>query len=255
MGPGAVADTAQIADIGRLLDALAAPTGEWAEAATLGRSLEGSPIRAMRVGEAARPATLLVVAGVHGDEPATVAAAIDLGRRIQAGALAAPRPFWLMAACNPDGLRRGIKNNARDVDLNRNFPAANFTAQHHPGYCPGAAPLSEPETRALVELIDREAIERVVAVHAPFACVNFDGPAADWAGEVAAACGWPVKADIGYPTPGSLGSWLGRDRGMPVLTLELPPGPLAGFAAACRAALAAAVGATIFGDSAGAAHR
>ena len=62
----------------------------------------------------------------------------------------------------------------------------------------------------------------MVAVHAPFACVNYDGPAAAWADAVAAACGWPARADIGYPTPGSLGSWLGVDRGLPVLTLELP---------------------------------
>ena len=77
----------------------------------------------------------------------------------------------------------------------------------------------------------------MVAVHAPFACVNYDGPAAPWAQAVAAACGWPARADIGYPTPGSLGSWLGIDRGLPVLTLELPPGPLAGFRSPAAAAL------------------
>ena len=59
--------------------------------------------------------------------------------------------------------------------------------------------------------------------------MNYDGPAADWAAAVAAACGWPVRSDIGYPTPGSFGSWLGLDGGLPVLTIELPPGPLTGF--------------------------
>src|SRR6185295_15436824 len=137
----------------------------------------------------------------------------------------------------PDGIQAGRKNSARDVDLNRNFPARNFTAQHRPGYFPGVAPLSEPETSALAGLLDREAIRRVVAVHAPFACVNFDGPAAAWAEAVAAACGWPARGDIGYPTPGSLGSWLGVDRGLPVLTLELPPGPLSRFRDAAAAAL------------------
>jgi protein MpaA len=74
-------------------------------------------------------------------------------------------------------------------------------------------------------------------VHAPFACVNYDGPAAAWAKAVAAACGWPARGDIGYPTPGSLGSWLGVDRGLPVLTLELPPGPLSRFRDQAGAAL------------------
>ena len=58
---------------------------------------------------------------------------------------------------------------------------------------------------------------------------------------VSAASGWPVRPQIGYPTPGSLGSWLGIDRGIPILTLELPAGPLASFRAAASAALDGAV--------------
>ena len=34
--------------------------------------------------------------------------------------------------------------------------------------------------------------------------------------------GYPTMASIGYPTPGSLGSWAGIDRGIPIITLELP---------------------------------
>jgi protein MpaA len=147
----------------------------------------------------------------------------------------------VVPALNPDGLVAGIKNAASDVDLNRNFPARNFERAHAPGYDPGPAPLSEPETALLARLIAELHIEAVLSVHAPFACVNFDGPAGAWAQAVAAACGWPVRPNIGYPTPGSLGSWLGVDRGIPVLTLQLPPGPLAGFRAAAAAALDAAV--------------
>jgi len=105
------------------------------------------------------------------------------------------------------------------------------------GYFPGEEPLSEPETAALAALIDRAGIAGIVAVHAPFACVNYDGPAVAWAERVAAACGWPARGDIGYPTPGSLGSWFGIDRGLPILTVELPPGPLDAFRDRCRAAL------------------
>jgi len=140
-------------------------------------------------------------------------------------------------AVNPDGVVAGRKNSARDVDLNRNFPARSFTTVHAPGYFPGPAPLSEPESRVIADLVAREGIAAVVAVHAPFACVNFDGPASAWAAAVAVACGWPARGDIGYPTPGSLGGWLGVDRGLPVLTLELPPGPLAAFRGPAAAAL------------------
>jgi murein peptide amidase A len=204
----------------------------------IGRSAEGRPVVARRFGGPGVP--LLVMGGIHGDEPASVDALLDLVLRL-------PRddwpPFWLIPAANPDGLRAGRKNSARDVDLNRNFPARSFRSDHAPGYSPGPGPLSEPETRAIASLIDREAVRGAVAVHAPFACVNFDGPAAGWAEAVATACGWPARGDIGYPTPGSFGSWLGLDRGMPVLTLELPPGPLAGFRLAAAAALDAALAA------------
>jgi protein MpaA len=202
---------------------------------TLGRSSEGRPIVGRRFGGAAPP--LLIFGGIHGDEPASVAALVELAARLPSPA----PPLWLFPAVNPDGLVRGAKNSARDVDLNRNFPARSFTTAHAPGYSPGPAPLSEPETRLIAELISQERPRGAVAVHAPFACVNYDGPAAAWAAAVEAACGWPARSDIGYPTPGSFGSWLGTDGGVPVLTLELPPGPLDGFRRSAAAALDAAL--------------
>jgi protein MpaA len=205
----------------------------------IGRSSENRPLFGRRFGGAGAP--LLVLGGIHGDEPASVDALLALCARLGEDTA----PLWLIPAANPDGLHAGRKNSARDVDLNRNFPARSFTPTHAPGYFPGPAPLSEPETRAIAALVDREPIRGAVAVHAPFACVNYDGPAAAWAEAVAAACGWPARGDIGYPTPGSFGSWLGVDRGLPVLTLELPPGPLADFRDSAAAALAAAV--TYFG--------
>jgi protein MpaA len=177
---------------------------------------------------------------VHGDEASSVEAVVGLVRRVRASEVDAG-PLVVVPALNPDGLARAVKNNARDVDLNRNFAARNWSAEHAPGYFPGTAPLSEPETRLLAELVDAHGVSAVVAVHAPFACVNYDGPAAAWAEEVARACGWPAQSDIGYPTPGSLGSWLGVDRGLPVLTLELPPGAHAAFSRQAAAALDEAV--------------
>jgi protein MpaA len=206
----------------------------------LGRSTEGRPIWGGALGDG--PATLLLFGGIHGDEASSVEAVVGLVQRLGAGAGGAA-PLVVVPALNPDGLARNAKNSARDVDLNRNFPARNWTAQHAPGYFPGAGPLSEPETQVLAALVERHAPRGVIAVHAPFACVNYDGPssAAAWAQAVARACGWPARGDIGYPTPGSLGSWLGVDLGLPVLTLELPPGPHAAFGRQAAAALDEAV--------------
>jgi hypothetical protein len=191
----------------------------------------------------------LVVGGVHGDEPASVAASVEL---VHALAASPPsRPVWVLPVLNPDGIAAGTKDAASGVDLNRNFPAKNFSHAHPPGYDPGPRPLSEPETVALDGLVGRLDLEGIVAVHAPFACVNFDGPAGAWAARVSVACGWPVRGDLGYPTPGSLGSWLGRDRGLPVLTLELPPGPFSSFREPAVGALLAAVAPGPFVEEAG----
>jgi protein MpaA len=123
---------------------------------------------------------------------------------------------------NPDGLAAGTKNNAHDVDLNRNFAAASWRREHEAGYDPGPAPESEPETRALAELIRASGATRLVALHSPFRTVNFDGPARALAERMAALNGYGVTDDIGYPTPGSFGGRYGRDLGLEVITLEIP---------------------------------
>lgn len=209
-----------------------------AEGRPVATTREGRPIFWRRHGPPST-APLLVVGGVHGDEPASV----DATRALDAWLDAHPpaRTILVVAALNVDGWVRNTKDNAAGVDLNRNFAARNWAAQHPPGYRPGATPLCEPETAWLSRLIEDEGIVAIVAVHAPFACVNFDGPADEWAASVASASGWPVRPSIGYPTPGSLGSWFGGDRGQPILTLELPPGPYADFREAADAALRSAV--------------
>jgi protein MpaA len=107
------------------------------------------------------------------------------------------------------------------VDLNRNCPTANWAAtSEKPQHYPGHAPASEPETRALIRLIERLQPTLIVTLHAPLACVNYDGPAASSAAQLAAAIGLPVRAEIGYPTPGSLGTWAGVERGIPIVTVE-----------------------------------
>ena len=147
-------------------------------------------------------------------------------RRASPAAPPPAAPVWLLPALNPDGLARGSKNSARDVDLNRNFPARSFATAHAPGYFPGPAPLSEPETRVLADLVAREPTSR------PSSRSTRRSPASTTtARPPPGPRRWRRRAagrrarDIGYPTPGSLGSWLGIDRGLPVLTLELPPGP------------------------------
>jgi protein MpaA len=117
-------------------------------------------------------------------------------------------------------------------------PARSWTAAHAPGYFPGLHPLSEPESTALAALVDALRPRALVAVHQPFRCVNWDGPAEALAQAMSVASGYPPtgRASIGYPTPGSFGSLYGLDRQKPVVTFELPrPVDDADFAACLRA--------------------
>jgi protein MpaA len=169
----------------------------------------------------------LVVAGIHGEEPETT---VVLSRALRALAVPLKRCAVVLAA-NPDGLLRGTRGNARGVDLNRNFPASNWQAGavthrwviEEPSEVQlgtGRAPGSEPETAALLEVIHRFAPARIVALHAPLACIDapLDVPEAQWLAEKTQL---PLQDGVGYPTPGSLGSW-GEERGLPILTYEFP---------------------------------
>jgi len=188
----------------------------------VGVSVGGRPIEAFDVAgtEAAEGLGALVFGAIHGDEPGSA----ELCRRFVDGLRARPPRYRtiVIPVANPDGLAAGRKNNARDVDLNRNFAARNWVRAHDQGYDPGPTPASEPETVALVALIERWQPRALVAVHQPFRCVNWDGGGQGLADQMAAACGYPSVASVGYPTPGSFGSRYGVDDGRCVVTLELP---------------------------------
>lgn len=189
----------------------------------LGRSVRGQPIGALEFAPPsyARPRpTAILFGAIHGDEPVSAVMLEQLAEEL----VERPpgRPTWIIPCLNPDGVLAGTKNNAHDVDLNRSFAATSWRATYDAGYFPGGAPESEPEVQALVALIERTGATRLIAVHATYRCVNWDGSGRALAEEMAARCGYPAEGDIGYPTPGSFGSKYGVDRGAEVITLEVP---------------------------------
>jgi protein MpaA len=129
----------------------------------VGHSVRGRPIVAYERGDRSAPATL-VVGVIHGSEPAGLAVIARLRRM--------PLPphvhLWLVPTVNPDGLAAGTRQNARGVDLNRNWPVA-WARDGRPwdGAYSGPRPLSEPENRTMRAFILRANPKLTIWYHQP----------------------------------------------------------------------------------------
>src|SRR3712207_5325027 len=109
-----------------------------------GYSVQGSPITAVRSGAADAPRTVLVVGVIHGNETAGRAVVRSLRHTTPPAGV----QVWTVASLNPDGEGAGTRQNARGVDLNRNFPTRWKTAgRPWDVFYPGPSAASEPETR------------------------------------------------------------------------------------------------------------
>lgn len=206
-----------------ILSACAAPKEKragrapfWPRREVLGHSVQAEPIVAHTFGDG--PVTMLLFGVIHGNEPAGRTLLERFMEHVRAHPeLCAGRRLVIVPVVNPDGYRTGSRHNANGVDLNRNFPSADW----RPMSRNGESPASEPETRALLRLVRQFQPVRILSVHSPLAMVNWDGPARGLAEAMSRACGYPACASVGYPTPGSFGSYSGVDWGTPTITLEL----------------------------------
>lgn len=195
------------------------PPADWE---VIGRSVQGRPIRMRSLGNGARH--VLFIGGIHGDEPEGAYTTEQLPDAFSQAGLGDAVTLTILEDANPDGRAAGTRGNANGVDVNRNFPASNFDAGNPAN---GSRPLSQPEATAVVAAIDRTTPNLIIVAHAWAGkqFINFDGPAREIAERFSATSGLKVEASNEFaPTPGSLGSYAGRDRGIPLLTIEVLKG-------------------------------
>lgn len=193
--------------------------GDWT---VIGQSVQGRPLRMRTIGTG--PRHVLFIGGIHGDEPEGAYTTTQLPIAFAAAGLADNVTLSILEDANPDGRAANTRTNANGVDVNRNFPASNFDSTN-PDY--GSTPLSQPESRAVVAAIDRLTPALIVVAHSWYdrEFINFDGPARAIAERFSMSSGLPVEASNSFaPTPGSLGSYAGRDRGIALLTVEVRKG-------------------------------
>lgn len=198
-----------------------------------GRSRDDVALRVF-MPEGDGPVAGLLTAGQHGEEAATALLARRLLERVPARATR----WAVVPVLNPDGLINGSRQNAAGVDLNRNFPTGSWRPDDSftfpPGIAderrrlenrtnlssPGAHAGSEPETQALMGLVERLQPPLVVDIHSPLELVfpRGDVPPAVL-DALCRSADLPVDDDVGE-CPGAFDDWL-LEVGIPAIVYEI----------------------------------
>ena len=203
---------------------LAQPSGVAADERheVIGRSHEGRTIKVHRYGDFSGPRRILVVGCIHGNE----CEGSEVTRRLARGALPAGLDLWVVHNLNRDGYRLRVRQNARGVDLNRNFRSewVPIGERWDPEYS-GPRPWSERETRIARDLIRRVRPDVTIWYHQPQAVVRAWGGSRATARRYARLAREPYRS-IRWP-PGTAANWQNhRFPGKASFVVELPAGEL-----------------------------
>ncbi len=202
------------------------PVYPWFEGPfNFGYSAGRRPLMAYRLGQGA--VAKAIIGGIHGGYEWNTTALVS-----QTLAYLKTRPevipvtttLYVIPVLNPDGaaLSRDIKGrfNANGVDLNRNWGVGWEALSFHGNTPVNAGPrsFSEPETRALRELLVSRRVRALVSYHSQHGEIYGD----ETLGKVMSrATGYPYDSEgVGYPTSGDLARWC-TAHGIAAVDIEL----------------------------------
>ena len=201
---------------------------------TIGQSVQGRPIVAYSFGSGAT--TVLFTGGMHGSEPSGYATMLAWAQylRVYGNIVPADKRIVIVPNMNPDGIAANSRNNNQNVNIDRNFPTADWEASivTASGTLPtggGVTAGSEPETAALMTLTRQLQPRLEVSFHAQGALVGANKYADSTAiGDMYAntvgyaTMYYDAEAVMGYPMTGEYEDWMGEAMGIPAILIELP---------------------------------
>lgn len=251
------------------LDTLAELRPDIASVETIGQSLEGRPLRALRIrGAGPRTTGLLLDGGLHAREWIAMAVSTCVADRLVRGydhdprirALVDRSEVVIVPVANPDGYVhswtrdrywRKNRRGTHGVDLNRNFGYAwggkGSSDKPASQVYRGAEPFSEPESQALRELMLREDFAAHIDFHSygqlllhPWAYTKkrskdhkrLESLAKGMVGAIGEQHGKRYRLMSGqslYPAAGTLMDWAYGERGAMSFVIELRPKGGGGF--------------------------
>jgi protein MpaA len=188
----------------------------------IGHSVDGRAITPVVLGSPAAAHRVLVVGCIHGNETAGIAIVQQL---LKAGAPAGTE-IVAVTSVNPDGCARGTRQNAHGVDLNRNFPS-NWARIGRRGsfQWSGPHPLSEPESRYTVKLVEQLKPQITIWFHQHQGFVRAWGQSIPTARRFAHLAAYPYQS-VRWPF-GTASNWQNhRFPGTASFVVELPAGPV-----------------------------
>jgi len=205
----------------------------------IGFSVAGRPIEAYTFGNGGKQ--YLIVAGIHGGyEGNTIALANELITYIIRNPAVVPQDatLYIIRDINPDAEVRADNEDGRvndnGVDLNRNFPSENWTADWNRDGCwvlrpttGGAYGGSEPETRAVMSFIASHQLQALISYHS--AALGIFPGGVPWerasirlAAALGKVTGYPYPpVDTGCKYTGTLADWAVENGAKAAVDMEL----------------------------------